>query len=169
MRVKAHSSIICSLLLLILMPCNTASALPLKAFKGPTPNLDLLDTLGKRHRLADYRGTTVLVQFWATYCVPCRKEIPSMNRLHEVLGDKLAILAINIGETESEVKEFIQHFKPDFTILYDTDRKVLNDWNVIAAPASFLIGPDGTIRYSLYGKTEWDSKEMIERILEIIM
>ncbi len=148
--------VICSLVFSGLL-----SAAELKPFNGKTPALELLDTAGVSHSLGDYKGKVVLVQFWATYCTPCRKEMPSMNRLQEKLGDDFAILAVNMGESPQEVDEFVAEVGPEFTILMDQEGKAIANWKVFAAPSNFVVDRDGDIRYTLYGGVEWDSEEIV--------
>ena len=129
------------------------------------PSLTLKDLQGKTHDLKDYKGQVVLVQFWATYCGPCRKEMPSMNKMMGKMGDTpFKILAVDMGETEAEVKTFVDEVKPEFTILMDEEGKSIEDWRVFAAPSNFIIGPDGKIKYTLFGGVEWDSDELIEKL-----
>ncbi len=139
----------------------------LKAVEGKVvaPSLVLKDLQGKQHDLKDYKGQVVLVQFWATYCGPCRKEMPSMNKMMKQMGDvPFKILAVDMGETKEEVDQFVSEVKPEFTILMDEDGKSIEDWRVFAAPSNFIIDPDGNIRYTLFGGVEWDSVELIEKL-----
>lgn len=139
----------------------------LKAVKGNivAPSLVLKDLQGRQHDLKDYKGQVVLVQFWATYCGPCRKEMPSMNKMMKEMGDvPFKILAVDMGETKEEVDQFVSEVKPEFTILMDEDGKSIEDWRVFAAPSNFIIDPDGNIRYTLFGGVEWDSVELIEKL-----
>ena len=139
----------------------------LKPYTGTaaTPPLVLTDLQGKSHDLNDYKGQVVLVQFWATYCGPCRKEMPSMNKMKAKMGEvPFSILAVDMGETEAEVKQFVNEVKPAFTILMDESGKSINDWRVFAAPSNFIIDPEGKIRYTLFGGVEWDSDELIEKL-----
>jgi peroxiredoxin len=129
------------------------------------PSLTLKDLQGEIHDLKDYKGQVVLVQFWATYCGPCRKEMPSMNKMMTKMGDTpFKILAVDMGETEAEVRTFVNEVKPEFTILMDEEGKSIEDWRVFAAPSNFIIGPDGKIKYTLFGGVEWDSDELIEKL-----
>lgn len=142
-------------------------AAELKPFAGDieTPPLVLQDLQGKTHDLNDYKGQVVLLQFWATYCGPCRKEMPSMNKMMKKLDDvPFKILAVDMGETKQEVQQFVDEVKPEFTILMDEDGKSIGDWRVFAAPSNFIIGPQGKIRYTLFGGVEWDSIEIIEKL-----
>lgn len=156
-------------ILVLMVPVTHAG---LKPYTGttPTPALKLADLQGLSHDLKDYRGKVVLVQFWATYCTPCRKEMPSMNRLQEKLRDvPFSILAVDMGESREEVVKFVEVVKPEFTILMDPDGHSIADWHVFAAPSSFLIDPEGHIRYTLYGGVEWDSAEIVSQIRSLIV
>jgi len=130
-----------------------------------TPALKLTDLQGNTHDLQDYKGKIVLLQFWATYCGPCRKEMPSMNKMMKKMGNTpFTILAVDMGETEAEVKQFVKEVKPEFNILMDESGKSISDWQVFAAPSNFIIDPAGKIRYTLFGGVEWDSDELINKI-----
>ena len=133
--------------------------------KGQTPALQLKDLHGEMHDLNDYKGQVVLVQFWATYCGPCRKEMPSMNKLIKKMGDvPFKILAVDMGETKEEITRFVDEVKPEFTILVDSTGETISSWSVFAAPSNFIIDPQGDIRYTLFGGVEWDSSEMVTKL-----
>lgn len=136
---------------------------------GPTPALKLPDLAGRMHDLASYRGKVVLVNFWATWCEPCREEMPSMNRLRSSLaGRPFEILAVNLGEPESRIERFLEKIPLDFPVLLDRDMARAKAWNARVLPASYLIGPDGRIRYSHRGDIDWtrsDVRQIVERML----
>ena len=132
-----------------------------------TPPLKLNSLQDKAYDLSELKGKVVLVQFWATYCTPCRLEMPSMNKLMKKLQDEdvpFEILAVNMGESKEEVQKFVDEVKPEFTILLDKQGENVQAWNVFAAPSNFIIDTSGTIRYTLYGGVEWDSEEIIKTI-----
>lgn len=159
------------LMLLSVATMQSAAAAELKPYTGDiqTPELELKDQQGKSHKLADYKGQVVLVQFWATYCAPCRAEMPSMNRLQDKLKSKpFKILAVNMAEDSSEVNAFVKEVKPAFTILLDTDGRYIQQWKVFAAPANFIVGKDGKIKYTLYGGVEWDSNEIVSTLTQLV-
>jgi thiol-disulfide isomerase/thioredoxin len=133
----------------------------LKPFTGRTPPLSLESLDGESVDLRDFRSKLLLVNFWATYCPPCRVEIPSMNRLQARMGDDFVILAVNMGESADDVQRFVEEVEPEFRILLDQDGSALQEWKVFAVPSSFIVDREGSIRYTLYGATEWDSDEMI--------
>ncbi len=154
-------------LVVLLLFVGASQATNLKPYTGKvtTPPLKLMDLQGNTHDLNDYKGQIVLLQFWATYCPPCRKEMPSMNRMIEKMeGTAFKILAVDMGESKAEVRLFIDEVKPEFTILMDESGKSIADWQVFAAPSNFIIGPEGKIRYTLFGGVEWDSDEMIDTL-----
>jgi len=151
---------------------TSLNAAELKAVEAEikTPALKLESLKGKMLDLKDYQGKVVLVQFWATYCTPCRKEMPSMNNLIKKLEESktpFEILAVNMGETKDEVQKFVDEVKPEFTILMDEKGENVQAWNVFAAPSNFVIGPNGKIRYTLYGGVDWDADEIITTLQEL--
>lgn len=88
-----------------------------------------------------------------------------MNKMITKMGDvPFKILAVDMGETAEEVNQFVSEVKPNFTILMDEDGQSIGNWNVFAAPSNFIVGPDGNIKYTLFGGVEWDSDELIEKI-----
>ena len=158
------------LFVLLFSVADLSQATNLKPVEGKVAaaNLVLQDLQGKKHDLKDYKGQVVLVQFWATYCGPCRKEMPSMNKMMKKMGDvPFKILAVDMGETKAEVDQFVSEVKPEFTILMDEEGKSIGDWGVFAAPSNFIIDPEGNVRYTLFGGVEWDSDELIEKLKAI--
>lgn len=158
-------------LLLVISSLAVAGVAKLKPFKAnqKTPALVLKDLKGNTHDLSQYENQVVLVQFWATYCTPCRTEMPSMNRLQKKLqGKPFKILAVDMGEEKAEVMAFVKQVKPEFTILLDPDGTSIQQWKVFAAPANFIIGKDGKIKYTLYGGVEWDSKEIVDALIKLM-
>jgi len=129
----------------------------LKRWSGEaTPELKLKDVEGRSHDLRDYRGKVVLVNFWATWCEPCRDELPSMMRLRQRLaGRPFEVLAVDAGEGEARVKEFLQKMPLSFPVLLDGDSAAMRDWKVRGLPASFVVDATGQIRYSFLGELDW--------------
>jgi peroxiredoxin len=144
-------------LLLVFALALPASAQSLKEWSGgATPALALSDTEGKGHGLADYRGKVVLVNFWATWCGPCREEMPSMEALRASLqGRPFVVLAINVGEGARAARAFADKMSLQFPLLLDQDTKTTKVWGARILPASFVVGPDGKIRYSYLGAIDW--------------
>ena len=134
------------------------------------PALRLPDLAGKPVDLKDFKGQVVLVNFWATWCPPCREEMPSLWNLQNELRDyPFRVIAVNMGETTVEVNTFLpQAMKRDFVVLMDRQGGVLQNWSISGFPTSYIIDKHGRIRYRLAGPAEWDSfdnKELIKKLL----
>jgi len=130
----------------------------------PAPDFTLPDVEDKTHRLADYRGKVVLLNFWATWCPPCRKEMPSMQRLWEKFrGRDFAILAVDVGEDEERVFAFTLELDIplEFPLLLDRDGKVMERWPVRGLPTTFILDREGRIAYQAIGGREWDAPELV--------
>ena len=145
----------------------------LRPYKGSPvpPSLRLMGLDGKVYDLADYKGKDVLVNFWASWCPPCGHGMPSMQRLKEkIAGKPFVILGVNLAEPEQEVRDFLAtKVKVDFPILMDRDGAALKAWKVFVFPTSFVVGPDGKIRYGLYGELEWDHDDVLDIIEQLTM
>jgi len=147
-------------------PAVTDSEL-LKPYRGSfnPPVLSLHDIQGKQHSLSDYKGNILLVQFWATYCTPCRKEMPSMNRLIEKMADKpFKIISVDMAESPQTIQKFLDEVPLNFPVLLDTEGLTIGAWKVFAAPANFILDKQGNIIYTLYGAVEWDSEAMVDKL-----
>lgn len=129
------------------------------------PDFALMDTEGNRHRLSDYRGRPVIINFWTTWCPPCREEIPSMNRAWHILKQEdIAMLAINMGEDEDTIFIFHADYPADFPILMDRSGEVIAQWPVKGLPTTYIVAPDGTIAFRAIGSREWDDEGLLGRV-----
>jgi len=158
------------LVLIAFLFCQGVGAAELKRWEGgATPELALEDLAGKPHKLADYRGKVVLVNFWATWCEPCRAEMPSMDRLRGSLeGRPFAVLAVNLAEPLSRIEKFADATPVRFPLLRDRDGSAAKAWQAKLLPASFLIGRDGRIKYVAYGELDWTSEPVRARVNELL-
>ena len=161
-----------TIVLLLLLGIANLQASELSPYTGGIlPDFTLSDLEGKNHTLSSYRGKVVMVNFWATYCGPCIKEMPSMQRLKEKMAGKpFTILAVDMAEEKHDVKAFLtQHqIKIDFPVLLNPEGNVVEDWMITAVPTTFVIDPRGTIRYALFGGIEWDKADVIETISSLL-
>lgn len=133
------------------------------------PSLQLADLDGSKYDLLKLRERVVLVNFWASWCPPCVREMPSMQRLKEKMSDRpFTILAVNMAESNTEVRAFLDKIKIDFPVLMDRDGALLKRWKVIVFPTSFVIDTEGRIRYAALGELEWDSPEVLEKLTELL-
>ena len=148
----------------------SAGAQELKPWQGgKTPQLEAVDVDGASHRLAQYRGKVVLVNFWATWCAPCRNEMPSIERLRRSLeGRPFAVLAVNVGESGRVARDFAAQMPLGFPLLLDRDTRIAKSWGAKLLPATFIIGPDGAIRYSHLGELDWARDDVRAAVQELM-
>ncbi|MBI2753698.1 MAG: TlpA family protein disulfide reductase [Betaproteobacteria bacterium] len=136
---------------------------------GAAPPLALEDMEGRPHRLESYRGKVVLVNFWATWCEPCREEMPSIERLRRSMdGRPFAVLAVNLAEPVSRIRAFLEKMPVSFTVLLDRDTAVAKAWKARILPATYIVGPDGRIRYAHLGELDW-SHESVRRAIAALL
>jgi peroxiredoxin len=132
----------------------------------PAPAFALADLNGKKVTLADYKGKVVLLNFWATYCGPCKKEMPSLHNLFLAFKkDGLIVLAVSRDEDKTDVQSFIKGQMITFPVLMDKDQEVSFDqYAVHNLPTSFLLDREGIIRETIIGEREWDAPDMKKKI-----
>jgi cytochrome c biogenesis protein CcmG/thiol:disulfide interchange protein DsbE len=96
--------------------------------------------------LNQYHGKIVMLDFWASWCVPCRRSFPWMNTMQEKYGDDgLVIIAVNVDNEAADAAAFLQKYPAKFEVVYDKDRQLVRDYAIEAMPSSFLIGRDGNV------------------------
>jgi len=134
------------------------------------PELEAIDLSGKTQQLSRYRGQVVLVNFWATWCPPCRAEMPSLWRLKQKLKDKpFQVVTVNMGENRETIAAFLPgQMQQDFIVLRDSDAASLERWRVTALPATYLIDRQGRIAYSVLGAVEWDQAASVDRVNRLL-
>ena len=119
--------------------------------------------------LNDFKGQVVLLNFWASWCPPCVHEMPSMARLkNQLQGEHFEILAVNLAEPKAAIQAFIQSHPVNFPILLDPSGSAVKSWQVFAYPSTYLIDQTGQIRYALFGGTEWDEPQHVEKIKALL-
>lgn len=134
----------------------------------PAPDFTLQDVDGKTWRLSELRGRPVIVNFWATWCPPCREEMPSMQRAWEQLqAEGVVMLAVNVGESADTVFQFTANYPVDFPLLLDLDSAVLGLWPVQGLPATFVVDAAGRIAYRAIGGREWDDPQLLAPVLKL--
>jgi len=130
----------------------------------------LMNIHGQDVSLSDYEGKFVLLNFWATWCPPCVKEMPALSKLHDALSQErgnLQVVGIHVGPALVTVNQFLRDRPVSFDVLIDSDMS-LASWDVAGLPTTFLISPSGEIIYKAIGEREWDSEEMIQLLKEIV-
>ncbi|MBM7713676.1 peroxiredoxin [Bacillus thermophilus] len=130
------------------------------------PDFVLADLGDEQHKLSDYRGKGVFLNFWGTWCKPCEREMPFMDNQYNVYKDQgVEILAVNVGEPEFSIKRFVEKHDLSFPILKDKNQDVMKTYGVINLPATFLIDPEGNVVKVEEGElTEAKIQAMMESI-----
>ncbi|HID48053.1 MAG TPA: TlpA family protein disulfide reductase [Chromatiales bacterium] len=128
----------------------------------PAPDFTLQSEDEKTYRLSEYRGQVVILNFWATWCPPCRYEMPSMERAwQKIKGKGIVILAVNVGEDADTIFAFTGDYPVTFPLLMDLDGTVINQYRVVGMPTTYIINPDGIVTHRAVGSREWDNKELL--------
>ena len=136
-----------------LFPVTVGSPAP--AFRATT-----IDAPEQPKTLADYKGQVVLLNVWATWCVPCQVEMPSIEQLQQAYGPQgLKVVAVSIDNpgTESQIRDFARKYGLTFEILHDPSGAIQQAYQTTGVPETFVIGRDGTIRKKVIGASDWSS------------
>jgi len=168
--VKLYASL---LFLALLLGSGVTSAARLLTQIDPpqeAPAFALRDHLGNPVSLADYRGKVVVINFWATWCPPCRREMPSLNRAAAWLKKyDVEMLAINSGERPGRVEKFLQKQPMDFPVLLDPDSRVSSDWEATRLPITYVVDQQGRLVFRALGSREWDAPELLVPIRSLAL
>jgi peroxiredoxin len=130
------------------------------------PDFTLKDIAGNSISLSSYKGKTILLNFWASWCPPCRAEMPSMNKLNDLLKKRgLVILAVSTDKSVFDVKNYLKENPVNFTVLIDYNLNVSrNLYKVFMMPTTFLIDKRGIIVRKYFGEQDWADPDMIMEI-----
>ena len=139
-------------------PANTPS--PTVNPETLAPDFTLFDIDGNEVSISDFRGKKVFLNFWATWCPPCKEEMPDMQLFHKQEEENdIVVIAVNIGESKSKVKDFIDSKGYEFITLLDSEKEIAKLYNVNAIPTTFFIGRQGEIIKSKRGGMELEDME----------
>lgn len=137
---------------------------------SPTPDFALLDPTGKKISLKDFRGKLVFLNFWASWCVPCREEMPAMERLYQEFKNRnFIVLAVNVKDNRRDALAFVKELKLTYPIGLDPDGEVGLLYGAWGLPTTYLIGPKGEGLARLWGPAAWYSpgaRELFKALLE---
>lgn len=135
----------------------------------PLAAIEATDLQGRPWRLADLRGRAVLMNFWASWCEPCRSEMPTLQMLADLYGpDQLAVVALNFKEAPATVARFVQRTGLRLPVLLDRDGAIARACGVKVFPSTLLIAPDGRARQRLRGELDWTGAEA-ERLMQALL
>jgi len=169
-----HNCAALAIALVLLLCClQQASIARADILAWPAENrldeFSLPDFQDNKHKLSDYRGKVVLVNFWASWCPPCIYEMPELTNLKKHFADQpFEIIALNVGEKKYRVRKFVKLINFDLPVLLDTSSETFNSWGVKTLPTSFLLDANGQVRYRVRGNPGWENeqtKTMIEKLI----
>jgi len=143
----------------------------LKAYKGSIKPLaiNLEDAYGNKVVKNNFKGQVTIINFWATWCPPCVKEIPSLNRLKKKMkGKNFELISINYAEDKKTILDFMKKVNVEFPVLLDPEGSFAKKWNVITYPSTFVIDKEGNIKYGVNAAIEWDKAELIKKIKALL-
>ncbi len=127
----------------------------------------LPDLQGQRQGLP--QGRVYLLNFWATWCPPCRKEVPSMVKLYHQLKDKgFDIIAVSVDRSRDDVINFVQEYHMSFTVLHDANAQVSAQYGVFRYPETFIVDKNGVIRQHLNGAVDWEDQDFVRYIQSLL-
>ncbi|MEK9951787.1 MAG: TlpA disulfide reductase family protein [Curvibacter sp.] len=126
----------------------------------PAPPLQALDLQGRTWTLERVRGRAVVLNFWATWCPPCRAEMPSLQQLAEIYGpERLQVLALNVGEGPRRIAQYLQSSGLELTVLLDPKSEHARAWGARVLPTTILIDAGGRPRRRVRGELDWSGRE----------
>jgi thiol-disulfide isomerase/thioredoxin len=124
-----------------------------------SPALELTDLQGQRWSAENLKGRVVVLNFWATWCAPCKEEMPSLQTLHELGGGDPVVIGINVRETASHVKRYVKTTGIGFPVVLDPQAELAKRLGVSVFPTSLLLAPDGQMRWRVVGEVDWTGPE----------
>ena len=137
---------------------------------APTPEFSLATAEGKNIALKDFRGKTVFLNFWATWCEPCREEMPAMEKLYrEYKNQNFVVLAVNVKDRKQEALAFIKELKLSYPIAFDPNAETATLYGAWGLPTTYLIGPKGEGLARGWGPADWygpAARKLIKELLE---
>lgn len=151
-------------------PAAQASPMLLQPVPGRpvAPSFSLPDIDGAARTLAEFRGRVLVANFWATWCPPCRAEIPSMQRAWLALEAQGAqMLALHVGGNPDEIWAFLAEFGVTFPVLIDVSGSVSRDWQTIGLPTTYVVDGEGRMVYRAIGERAWDDPVILGQILAL--
>ena len=135
------------------------------------PTLKLLDIDDEVVDLKTLKGKVVIINFWATWCPPCRREMPSLQRLYNKISNKnVVVLAVDVGESAEKVDDYLSNISPEVTFqaLLDSRSDAMMRWKVRGLPSTFIVNKQGKVVYKAIGGREFDSDGIVKQIMNLV-
>lgn len=155
-------------LLVNISPVNAGPGLQTYKKNAVAPEFSLPNLDGQAITLASFKGKVVVVNFWATWCPPCRAEMPAMERAAKLMADdNVVILGIHVGGNEDKVWSFVTEHNLTFPIVLDKGGKISRKWPTVGLPTTFVVDPAGKIAYQAIGGREWDDPAIMDTLRQL--
>jgi peroxiredoxin len=167
--IRKFSNRLSGLLLIAVIGMLTPLAVSAAEVGKPAPDFTLKSLSGENLKLSEMTGNVVLINFWASWCGPCREEMPLLNALHskyEPLG--FTVLGVNVEEDVNGAKGFLKNFPVDFPVLLDNTNKVSKQYKVIAMPTTVVVDRDGNMRYLHQGYKSGDEEKYRQMVKKLV-
>jgi thiol-disulfide isomerase/thioredoxin len=132
------------------------------------PTLPTTDMNGKVWHLKDLRGKAVMLNFWASWCEPCRAEMPSLQTFAQTHADQLVVLTINVKEQHSRVSQFVQRTALELPVLLDPSGTSARAWGITIYPSTVLIDSRGTVRSVVRGEVDWSAQAALKLLQPLL-
>jgi thiol-disulfide isomerase/thioredoxin len=140
-----------------------------ETLEGPAPDFTLKSRSGENVKLSEMRGDVVMINFWASWCGPCRQEMPLLEEMYKKYSDLgFVLLGVNVEEDSSKAGELLREIPVSFPILYDNTNKVTKLYKVVAMPSTVMVDRDGNMRYLHRGYLPGYEAEYVKQIKELI-
>jgi len=166
---KKHFSLFTLMLVLSLFISACGEVTKVATVGMMAPDFTLADRTGKTWTLSELRGQVVFVNFWATWCPPCKEEMPSMQRLYSTLPkDKFKMLAILSNDEPVRADSFAAQLGITMPILHDQEKKVGPKYGLTGLPETFIVDKQGVLREKFIGPAQWDSPQFIQLMMKYI-
>jgi thiol-disulfide isomerase/thioredoxin len=155
----------------VIVGCKKQEAKPSGSFVGiEAPELAVGDPNGKTVRLSELKDTVVFVNFWATWCPPCREEMPSIQALHNKFKDQkdFRMITILYRDKYDNAMAYMKDNKYDFPVVVDIDEKTAKSYGVTGVPETYIVDKKGILREKMIGPFDWASPQAVDRISDLM-
>lgn len=140
-----------------------------EVLEGMAPDFTLKSRSGENVKLSEHRGEVVMINFWASWCAPCRQEMPLLEEMYKKYSDLgFVLLGVNVEEDSSKATELLRDIPVSFPVLYDNKNEVTKLYKVVAMPSTVMVDRDGNMRYLHRGYLPGYEAEYIKQIKELV-
>jgi thiol-disulfide isomerase/thioredoxin len=133
----------------------------------PTPKIEALDLQGKHWGASELAGRVVVLNFWATWCAPCKAELPTLQTLHDISDQHTVVLTINVREPAARAARYLQSAGMTLPVISDSQGELAKRWGVTVYPTTVLIAPNGQARWRIMGDVDWSGPQAHQWLMDV--